>query len=207
MKYSFRIKHLIARFRRFQHRRGYGVHSPFAFDFITYVIYEHSPYYAYKELQEKENKLKINQPRGWLNESLHLRRLLFRLSNYVRPNTIVDIGQPSASSLYLQRGSQKATYHTILDTNADVSITLPALVYIRCWHKPDSVEYLFHSIVEKIDCHSLIIIQGIGYSKEMKSLWKRLQEDEHVGITFDLYDVGLMFFDKSKIKQHYIVNF
>jgi len=207
MKYSIRIKHLIARFRRFQHRRGYGVHSPFAFDLITYVIYEHSPYYAYKELQEKENKLKINQPRGWLNEPLHLRRLLFRLSNYVQPCTIVDIGQPSASSLYLQGGSQKANYHAVLHTTSDVSITLPALIYIHCWQKPDLVESIFDSIIEKIDSHSLIVIQGIGYSKEMRILWERLQENEHAGITFDLYDLGLLFFDKSKIKQHYIVNF
>ena len=27
------------------------------------------------------------------------------------------------------------------------------------------------------------------------------------GITFDLYDLGIIFFDKTKIKQDYIVNF
>ena len=41
----------------------------------------------------------------------------------------------------------------------------------------------------------------------MKQLWKRLKTDDKVGITFDLYDVGILFFDKTKIKQHYIVNF
>ena len=41
----------------------------------------------------------------------------------------------------------------------------------------------------------------------MKTLWNQLKEDERVGVTFDLYDLGLLFFDKTKIKQHYIVNF
>ena len=41
----------------------------------------------------------------------------------------------------------------------------------------------------------------------MKALWKKWQADERVGITFDLYDVGLLFFDKTKIKQQYIINF
>lgn len=41
----------------------------------------------------------------------------------------------------------------------------------------------------------------------MKNLWERLKADDRVGITFDLYDVGILFFDKTKIKQHYIVNF
>jgi adenylosuccinate synthase len=52
-----------------------------------------------------------------------------------------------------------------------------------------------------------VVLSPAALMKEMKELWKRLQEDERVGITFDLYDLGLLFFDKTKIKQHYIVNF
>ena len=54
---------------------------------------------------------------------------------------------------------------------------------------------------------SVFVVHGICYSKEMKALWKKWQADERVGITFDLYDVGLLFFDKTKIKQQYIINF
>ena len=54
---------------------------------------------------------------------------------------------------------------------------------------------------------SVFVVHGICYSKEMKTLWKKWQADERVGITFDLYDVGLLFFDKTKIKQQYIINF
>ena len=39
--------------KRFRHRRGYGVHSPFAFDFLTYVVYERGEYYAYRELKKR----------------------------------------------------------------------------------------------------------------------------------------------------------
>ncbi len=37
---------------RFRHRCGYGVHSPFAFNLITQVIYESTPYYKYKDLAD-----------------------------------------------------------------------------------------------------------------------------------------------------------
>ena len=38
------------RLKRIRHRRGYGVHSPFAFNFLTYVVYERGEYYAYRDL-------------------------------------------------------------------------------------------------------------------------------------------------------------
>lgn len=40
-----------------------------------------------------------------------------------------------------------------------------------------------------------------------KSWWKELVADERTGVTFDLYDVGLVFFDKRRAKEHRIINF
>lgn len=39
---------------RFRHRCGYGVHSPFAFNLITHVIYESTAYYKYEAGQGTE---------------------------------------------------------------------------------------------------------------------------------------------------------
>ncbi len=33
--------------KRFRKRKGYGVHSPFAFQLITQVINQKTPYYAF----------------------------------------------------------------------------------------------------------------------------------------------------------------
>ena len=66
---------------RFRHRKGYGVHSPFAFRFITDVIYERTPYYAYAE-QDKALPLSM---RFRKRKGLHL---LLRLANHLQPETI-----------------------------------------------------------------------------------------------------------------------
>ena len=50
---------------RFRHRCGYGVHSPFAFNLITQVIYENTPYYKYKDLAGKEKILVFEKDRNW----------------------------------------------------------------------------------------------------------------------------------------------
>lgn len=48
---------------RFRHRCGYGVHSPFAFNLITQVIYESTPYYKYKDLEKEEKNWHLKKTR------------------------------------------------------------------------------------------------------------------------------------------------
>jgi len=62
--------------------------------------------------------------------------------------------------------------------------------------------------ISKSHAGSVFLIQDIHKSSALKRWWKEIQLDERVGITFDLYDFGIIFFfDRKKIKQHYIVNF
>ena len=194
---------------RIRHRCGYGVHSPFAFELITCLIYEKTPYYAYKELEAEEEKQKRNHGKGWKSESRKVKRLLFRLVNRVQPDTIVDAGVPSSSSLYLQSGKATADYTfaselSELFLEAGVPVDL---LYIHKAKDPSFVEEVFRICAARSTQQSVFVIGGIYYSGAMKQLWKRLKTDDKVGITFDLYDVGILFFDKTKIKQHYIVNF
>lgn len=192
---------------RFRYRCGYGVHSPFAFSLITDVIYEKMPYYAYQSLQKEQKKMM--RERGWQKGSLKINRFLFRLVNRMQPATIVEVGQPSATSLYLQSAKPSADYLFAADLSelfldADVPVDF---LYLNDYRKPDLMEDTFRICARRTTPNSVFVIHGICYSKAMKALWRRLQTDERVGITFDLYDVGLLFFDKTKIKQDYKVNF
>lgn len=45
-------KYYIKAIRRLRHRRGFGVHSPFAFNLITKVIEENFMYYSYAEIEQ-----------------------------------------------------------------------------------------------------------------------------------------------------------
>ena len=55
--------------------------------------------------------------------------------------------------------------------------------------------------------NSIIIIENINVSKEASMRWNSIVQDARVGRTFDLYYCGIIFMDKEKFKQHYIVNF
>ena len=186
-------------------RRGFGVQSPFAFDLITGVIYQRTPYYAYEPLCWQEKQLAPGKDSHWLSEPLRLKRLLFRLANEVKADTIVDVGVLAASSLYLKAARLHADYiaATSLDElflEADQPIDF---LYLHDYRHPDVVEDAFRVCAPRATQRSLFVIQGIGRSRAMKQLWTRMQNDERVGITFSLSDVGLLFFDTSRYKQHY----
>lgn len=194
---------------RFRHRCGYGVHSPFAFNLITQVIYESTPYYRYKDLAVEQKKLASQKDKNWTYESKKVKRLLFRLVNYTQPDTIVDVGRLAASSLYLKAGKEGADYTSASElSELFLEAGVPVdLLYLHDYRHPEFVEEVFRICAARTAKKSVFVVEGIRYTPQMKKLWKRMMQDEKVGITFDLYDIGILFFDKTKIKQDYIVNF
>ena len=108
MNLLYYLKRPLIWLSRFRYRCGYGVHSPFAFSLITDVIYEKMPYYAYDLLKAEQKKRITTQ--GWEKGIPRINRLLFRPVNKVQPATIIEVGQPSAASLYLQSAKPSAGY-------------------------------------------------------------------------------------------------
>ena len=97
----FNVKQFCQRkIRKIRHRKGYGVHSPFAYGLITKVIEEKSGYYAYKQIEDLHRTLHDRQ-----NFNKRKCRLLFRLANRFKPRCIIECGSEDGySTLYLQKG-------------------------------------------------------------------------------------------------------
>lgn len=93
---------------------GFGIHSPFAFRLITKVIREKARYYAYDDIEaichehvddslshrQKHLRKRISTSRG---------RLFFRLTNFFRPDNILEIGTSwGISTLYLRLAGRQS---------------------------------------------------------------------------------------------------
>lgn len=197
------------RLLRFRHRCGYGVHSPFAFNLITQVIYEKTPYYKYKDLAKAEKSMAFEKGKAWKYESKKIKRLLFRLVNYIQPDTIVDAGTLAASSLFLKAGREGADYISASElSELFLEAGIPVdFLYLHDFRHPEFMEDVFRVCAARATGKSVFVIEGIRYSSRMLALWKHMIQDEATAISFDLYDLGILFFDKTKIKQAYIVNF
>lgn len=175
-------------FVRFRHRRGYGVHSPFAFDFINDVVYEQAYYYAYQTL----NLLHPWWVRWGGLYPLACRRFLFRLGNYVHPKTFRVLGERPIEQAYLKKAVPTAQW---VDNNAE-------FLFVTHEQMKDA-----QPLLPQMPEQGVMVIEGIHTDGASRVLWRKLREDSHSGVTFDLYTYGIIFFNPHLHKQHYIVNF
>ena len=98
------IPRILRWFRRFRQRRGYGVHSPFAFEWITDVVYlQKAQYYAYAHLSKHHEVWP-----GVL--SVKDARLLFRMANHIKATCILVVGERVEREIhYLKAARPSAT--------------------------------------------------------------------------------------------------
>lgn len=192
---------------RFRHRRGYGVHSPFAFNFITSVCYERLPYYKYAELIQTEKALRDSHGKEWSkSESLKVKRLLFRLVNRTQPHTLVETGQETSATLYMQAAKSSMQVFRLCSIQ-ELQSSLPSQIdflYLR-HATPTFMEATFTRCLTRCTPNSVFVVRGIHRDKATKQLWKRMKQQAVV--TFDLYELGILFFNENYFKQDYIVNF
>lgn len=84
--------------QRLRHSRGFGIHSPYAFRFITEVLHQPCRYYAYDSL-----------PDDILNE--HEWKLLVRLLVHFRPRTVsLGPGVPSRVGRFLRKVAPRVVF-------------------------------------------------------------------------------------------------
>ena len=77
------------------------------------------------------------------------------------------------------------------------------VAFIDANHTYAGTRAYFNVLAEKVHPKSVIVVDDIHYNKEMEKAWHEICEDERVTSTMDLYQMGLVFFDKDYWKRDY----
>ena len=77
------------------------------------------------------------------------------------------------------------------------------VAFIDANHTYMSTCEYFDVLAGKVREKSVIVVDDIHYSEEMEKAWKAICADERVTSTIDLYQMGLVFFDKHYWKRNY----
>ena len=77
------------------------------------------------------------------------------------------------------------------------------VAFIDANHAYASTCEYFNVLADMTHEKSVIVVDDIHYSEEMERAWKEICGDERVTSTIDLYQMGLVFFDKHYWKRNY----
>lgn len=90
-----RIKRYRTALSRHHRSRGFGIHSPFAFNFVRFVLREKSPYYCYDYIEELRQAvietMRDHKPHPKVASFKDL-KMLFRITNFFNPPHILQVG-------------------------------------------------------------------------------------------------------------------
>lgn len=74
-------------------------------------------------------------------------------------------------------------------------------------HRKEPTLNYFSQCLEKANEKSVFIFDDIYWSAEMKEAWEEIKQNEKVTVTLDLFYMGIVFFRKEQVKEHFIISF
>lgn len=220
-------------FKRIKTKRGFGVHSPFVYYFLTEIVSSKYPFYAYPSIEilrakcEKEN---LRTKQSYKTDKYY--QLLYRISNYINLNSLVSIGDNnsfSVFSLLLPAFNSKATVFT---DRSEVSVFF---TYLKDYISSKRINYLSsdsirNQPVPKIDLllissskdnsfsslfsylnyllpsmhdNTIILIEDINDAFPVNQFWHELRQHQSITLMIDFYYFGVAFLDKNYHKSLY----
>lgn len=177
-KILLRLLHII----KSDSNKGFGIHSPFVFDFVVNVLNEKNGYYAYSEIENVSSSSK---------QTKYL-KLLYRIINYYRVRNILIVGNdggvlldkiiPFCPSLYIKRIDNLAQIGNV--DNYDFIYVAVDTNDIHCSFSRDTI----------------IVIENLF---DYRQHWKSVKIAEIPAIFIDFFDFGIIFAKNNFIKQFY----
>ena len=79
------------------------------------------------------------------------------------------------------------------------------VAFVDANHTYASTRAYINILLKKMHAKSVLVVDDIHHSAEMERAWREICADERVTSTMDLYQMGLVFFDKYYWKRHYVM--
>jgi hypothetical protein len=210
---------------KIRHHKGHGIHSPFVFDLITKVIEEKTPYHAYEDIRA------LIEPYTFL----YLKKynlLSFRLINYFNAGNILEIGSGYGINTICMTAPSSAAKCVSIETNEKKHSIARKLYGGRDRNIELHTSFRPADLKEKRDCifldlnnyislpadiykylgnisheKTFIIVKGIRTNRRNQALWRSIINMDGRTAVLDLFNIGIVFFDKSLYRWEYKISF
>lgn len=204
--------------KRFRQSRGYGVHSPFAFELIQKVLSSRTHYYAFDEIADH---LSANHPHLPLNKPLH--HLSFRLVRHFNAMKILEINSGhGVNTLYLLSPDSRihctcveARSEMVAEANELTAIKGSQRTILSALPREEQFDAIFlhldvespptlDSLIQLSHEETFWVFDPMNATRS-KQYWRNIVNDERIGITFDMREAGITFLRHTNSKNHYLI--
>ncbi|MBO4564521.1 MAG: hypothetical protein J5720_03725 [Bacteroidaceae bacterium] len=159
--------------KRFFHRYGFGIQSPWAYSLVRNVLFEPLRYYAFDDLRQKYPNLSRKERKR--NEQL------FRIVNHFKPKAVEIVGNADeATRDYLSPSASHPSPH---------------LVYYIAPSAP------VHSVPTNYADGTVIVVDDIR--KSNIAVWGQLTNNHQATAIFEMGYRGMIVIDPKRIRQTY----
>ena len=235
----------------------HGVHSPFVYDLVTKCFYDRTNYESYnailnyrKSLLVSKTKIKVKDLGAGSHVLKHQARsisdiakkagttpkrtkLLYRLTNYFKPNNILEFGtslgiathamnlrNPKANITSIegcpntsaftknQLKVQDSEHINIITGNFNdefnkLSSNSYDLIFFDGNHQKEATLMYFETLLKTANNNSVFIFDDIYWSEGMTEAWEIIKEHPKVMVTVDTFFWGFVFFRNEQVKEHF----
>ena len=185
---------------RLRRSHGFGVHSPFAYRFITKVLREkEAQYYAYGEIAAfcpRVRKASFNEIFAGKDISIPEAHLLFRILCFFNPGHVLEVGHGhEVTHVILSRAVPNAAVHT---WDSSVPPELPENEGSEPFVLVNQVagshmSHLAGEIISQIGKHDcVVVVRNIRHLPSSRRLWEKLLEFSEFGMAFTDGYMGIL---------------
>jgi predicted O-methyltransferase YrrM len=215
--------------------KGYGIHSPFVFDFVIHVLSDRRHFYAYDTIESLRNELSENKSVVAVEDygagsAVHskqrsvssivksaaknkkLSQLLFRIVQYYQPANILELGTSlGISSAYMAAANPAANVITVEGASSVAGVAIQNHQLLGL----DNIQVIngkfddiLPGLLQQIKTVDLGFVDDIHWSPEMEEAWRIIRQHDAVAASIDLFFFGIVLFrSEFKSKQHFTIRF
>ncbi|WP_294824554.1 hypothetical protein [uncultured Flavobacterium sp.] len=172
----------------------HGIHSPFLFRFVSKAFYAKGARLSKKEYHTQN--MQTGYPQA---------ELMYRIFNYLRPAKSFVIGNEADRVTEMLRYAGEENKIKLWFFSPLAPIPGGTDFAVVADNEKEALLASFEKIVSNSHNDTVCIIPGIHSNLQMEEAWKAILNHPKVTVTVDAYHLGLVFFRREQVQQHFMV--
>lgn len=190
-------KRYFVRLRRIGSGKGFGIQSPSAFRFVTEVVNAPHPADACPPIRDCDKPVSSRQRNLFL--------LYARMTKDSQAAEVWNVGEPSDTFRHYVAAACTPTLYRQIEAKACTVFPTDGTLLIRLSHACID-QQLCQQLVEAAPARTVLVLEDIYLTPQVLQCWQWITQQPQTGDSFDLFDCGIVFFQKNLFKNHYRVN-